>query len=67
MTIHAFPFPFEGCCSGCTSTKQKIIHPNNSRAYIGGHVSGNVPFGGDDDSSNDEEIVYQFRLFLYKP
>jgi len=60
MTIPAFLF--EGCCYGCTSPKQKVIHPNNSRAYIGGHVSGNVPFGGDDDSSNED--VWWFSSFF---
>ncbi|RLM55452.1 hypothetical protein C2845_PM10G01830 [Panicum miliaceum] len=44
-----------GSCSGCTSTKQKIMHPNNSRAYIGGHEGGDVPFRGDDFSSDDED------------
>ena len=47
-------FLFEGCCYGCTSPKQKVIHPNNSRAYNGGNVSGDVPFGGDDDSSDED-------------
>ena len=62
MTIPAFLF--EGCCYGCTSPKQKVIHPNNSRAYIGGHVSGNVPFGGDDDSS-DEDVWWFSSFFVH--
>ncbi|XP_025813281.1 uncharacterized protein LOC112890644 [Panicum hallii] len=55
-----------GCCYGCTSTKQKIIHPNNNRAYIGGHVWGNMPFGGDDssDDEDDEAFVARLRFFL---
>ena len=52
MTIPAFLF--EGCCYGCTNPKQNVIHPNNSCAYIGGHVNGNVPFGGDDYSSDED-------------
>jgi len=60
-------FLFEGCCYGCTSPKQKVIHPNNSRAYIGGHVSGDVPFGGDDDSSDEDEEAFVARLrFFFK-
>jgi len=57
----------DGCCYGCTSPKQKVIHPNNSRAYIGGHVSGDVPFGGDDDSSDEDEEAFVARLrFFFK-
>ncbi|XP_039807183.1 uncharacterized protein LOC120671028 isoform X1 [Panicum virgatum] len=55
----------DGCGYGCTNPKQKVIHPNNSRAYIGGHVSGNVPFGGDDDSSNEDEKAFVARLRFF--
>lgn len=48
-------FVFEGVCFGCINNGIKTIHPHNSRAYIGGHVKGYLPFGMDD--SSDEEDV----------
>ncbi|CAL5045590.1 unnamed protein product [Urochloa decumbens] len=58
-----------GHCHGCCNNgSRELMHPNNTRAYIGGHVDGYLPFGGDvySDDEEDEE-AYEARLrFIFK-
>ncbi|CAL5036552.1 unnamed protein product [Urochloa decumbens] len=59
----------DGLCYGCCNNgSREIMHPNNTRAYIGGHVNGYLPFGGDDYSDDDEdEEAYVARLrFIFR-
>lgn len=58
-----------GHCYGCRNNGNlKTKHPKNTRAYIGGHVDGVLPFGMDDFSDDDEdEEALEARLrFMFK-
>ncbi|CAL5045586.1 unnamed protein product [Urochloa decumbens] len=59
----------DGLCYGCCNNgSREIMHPNNTRAYIGGHVNGYLPFGGDNYSDDEEdEEAYEARLrFIFR-
>ncbi|CAL5045561.1 unnamed protein product [Urochloa decumbens] len=45
-----------GHCYGCRNNgSPSMKHPDNIGAYTGGHLDGYLPFGGDEESSEDEE------------
>ncbi|CAN6223654.1 unnamed protein product [Urochloa humidicola] len=55
----------DGLCYGCCKNgSHEILHPKNTRAYVGGHVNGRLPFGGDVYSDSDDEDLeaYEARL-----
>jgi hypothetical protein len=57
LTVTIPAFFFEGHCYGCRNNGNlKTKHPKNTRAYIGGHVDGVLPFGMDDFSDDDEDV-----------
>ncbi|CAN6231412.1 unnamed protein product [Urochloa humidicola] len=49
---------------GCRNYgRRELLHPNNTRAYIGGHMDGYLAFGGDDYSDEEEDDqAYEARI-----
>lgn len=49
---------FKGHCNGCINTGSfELRHPENNCLFIGGHMNGCLPFGGDSQSDSDDEDV----------
>nr|CAB3466879.1 unnamed protein product [Digitaria exilis] len=48
----------DGHCYGCRNNgSPDMQHPNDTNAYIGGHLDGYLPFGDDELSGSDSEDV----------
>nr|CAB3469379.1 unnamed protein product [Digitaria exilis] len=60
----------DGHCYGCRNNgSPDMQHPNDTNAYIGGHLDGYLPFGDDDLSgsdSEDEEAMESRLRRMYK-
>ncbi|TVU12746.1 hypothetical protein EJB05_46402 [Eragrostis curvula] len=59
-----------GLCYGCKKNgSSKMKHPNNPRAYAGGHVNGYLPLGGDaisDSEDEDEETIKENLRIMFE-